>query len=197
MAHLVKLNMFTENLAVIVKYLDTLNPTPTEAYMGNYKSKYGAEFCITGKDKQLYNQWLQMGYRTDPLSNDPLTETYRNNGICRCPEWNDFGAYAKYAYANGYAPGLSTDRIDNLGDYEPGNVEYVTKAENSRRGRDFHRHPRAVSGISRFASDNPKRRWRATSPKRNGHNRFDIGVYWTHFAACYAKHANDVEDGII
>lgn len=50
-----------------------------------------------------------------------------------CDEWlNDFNAFESWALANGYAPDLAIDRIDNDGDYSPENCRFVTLAENNQ-----------------------------------------------------------------
>jgi hypothetical protein len=54
-------------------------------------------------------------------------------GISVCPEWQKFEGFRDWALANGYREGLSLDRIFVWGDYEPGNCEWVTRSENSRR----------------------------------------------------------------
>lgn len=48
-----------------------------------------------------------------------------------CPEWrNDFAVFRAWALANGYADTLTIDRIDNDGNYEPGNCQWLTLSEN-------------------------------------------------------------------
>jgi len=49
------------------------------------------------------------------------------------PEWRDYPAFRAWALASGYADNLTIDRINNDGNYEPGNCEWVTRSENSRR----------------------------------------------------------------
>lgn len=42
-------------------------------------------------------------------------------------------AYALWAKKNGYRDGLTIDRIDPCGNYEPNNCRWLTRAENARR----------------------------------------------------------------
>jgi hypothetical protein len=79
---------------------------------------------------RLYDTWANTMQRTRAKSG-------RNArwyaGISVCPEWQKFEGFRDWALANGYVDGLSIDRLFVWGDYEPGNCEWVTRSENSRR----------------------------------------------------------------
>jgi hypothetical protein len=61
-------------------------------------------------------------------------ENYGGRGIEVCPEWEkDYPAFKRWALANGYSDDLTIDRIDNDGDYTPGNCQWITKSENSKK----------------------------------------------------------------
>lgn len=55
---------------------------------------------------------------------------YGERGIKVCEEWQDFLTFYNWAIHNGYKKGLSIDRIDNNGNYEPSNCEWIPLAEN-------------------------------------------------------------------
>lgn len=57
---------------------------------------------------------------------------YGGRGITICQEWLDNPEiFVEYGLANGWKEGLQIDRIDNDGNYEPGNCRFVTNRENA------------------------------------------------------------------
>ncbi|MDE2102466.1 MAG: hypothetical protein KGL39_34790 [Patescibacteria group bacterium] len=60
---------------------------------------------------------------------------YGAKGIRVCDEWrNNVAAFVNWALANGYADGLTIDRVDATKGYGPDNCQWITKSENS--GKD-------------------------------------------------------------
>lgn len=81
----------------------------------------------------LYKRWESMCGRCKYQS-APNFSRYGGRGITVCDEWrNDPAAFIAWAEANGYAPGLEIDRIDNDGPYAPGNCQFITHAANMRK----------------------------------------------------------------
>ena len=79
----------------------------------------------------LYGTWENMINRCEN-SNYTGYKRYGGRGIKICSEWrNDFKAFRRWALVNGYKEGLTIDRIDNDGDYEPENCQFLTRSENS------------------------------------------------------------------
>jgi hypothetical protein len=64
----------------------------------------------------------------------PEYNCYGGRGITICKEWlNSFESFFEWAIKNGYEEGLSIDRIDNDGNYEPSNCQWITRSENSKK----------------------------------------------------------------
>lgn len=62
-------------------------------------------------------------------------EHYGGRGIRVCDEWQTWEAFRDWALANGYKDGLTIDRIDVNGNYEPSNCKWITQAEQMRNTR--------------------------------------------------------------
>ena len=81
-----------------------------------------------------YNAWIEMKRRClNP--NATSYPWYGARGIKVCDKWlNDPVAFIEYI---GKAPGreYSIDRINNNGDYEPGNVRWATKSQQAKNRR--------------------------------------------------------------
>ena len=62
---------------------------------------------------------------------------YGGRGITVCEEWKlSFESFQAWSLQNGYEEGLSIDRIDVNGNYEPNNCRWVAKTLQSSNRRD-------------------------------------------------------------
>ena len=86
-------------------------------------------------DTKLYLVWREMITRTEN-QNAERYGIYGGRGISICGEWhNDFQLFYDWAIQNGYKEGLTIDRIDVNGNYEPDNCRWITPYEQSRNLR--------------------------------------------------------------
>lgn len=53
-----------------------------------------------------------------------------------CDEWLDFWNFREWAYLNGYSDGLTLERIDVNGNYEPSNCKWIPMEEQASNKRN-------------------------------------------------------------
>lgn len=90
---------------------------------------------------KIHYMWMNMIARVDK------SEHYKD--ISLCDEWrNDYLAFKEFALNNGYEEGLSIDRIDGNGNYEPSNIRFVTRAvQSANRNGDKSRKYNLPKGV--------------------------------------------------
>jgi hypothetical protein len=71
-----------------------------------------------------------------PESNKRVYPRYRGRGIIVCDEWrNDMVKFYNWCMDNGWKKGLCLDRIDNNGNYEPLNCQFLTQSEHAKKSQ--------------------------------------------------------------
>lgn len=88
-------------------------------------------------DKTIRNEYIHLRIIWKGIKqrcynpNNPEYKNYGGKGIRMCNEWlNSSKAFIDWGLKNGYAIGLDVDRIDNNGNYEPSNCQFLTRSEN-------------------------------------------------------------------
>ena len=121
---------------------------PFEAQQGNVRSGRATKCrsCATritktihgdGKTKTFSN-WTSMKYRCSNANYKKYCD-YGGRGISVCDEWKEsYVAYRDHIATldNAFKAGYSVDRIDNEGNYEPGNVRWSTAKEQANNRRN-------------------------------------------------------------
>lgn len=77
----------------------------------------------------LYTSWRAMRNRCIYTKEESKAKAYKDKGIEICDEWSSFTKFAGWAFMNGWAPGLTLDRIDPEGNYCPNNCRWATPLE--------------------------------------------------------------------
>jgi len=86
---------------------------------------------------------------------------YGGRNITMCDEWlNSFLSFYDFCINNGWKEGLEIDRINNDGNYEPNNCQFITHIENNAIGkrRKQNNNKSGYIGVSYIKSRN---KWRA------------------------------------
>lgn len=167
---------------LLLEDLGMLYPTETskrKSRFGLYKCHCGNEFktiisgvnsrhtkscgCEKGNKKhnlhnhRLYGTWYMMMQRC----NNPKHKYYKDyggRGIKICSEWLDINNFINDMYPT-FKDGLSIDRIDGNGNYEPNNCRWVTQTIQTRNTRKLRNTNKSgYRGVSYFKRDD---KWKA------------------------------------
>ena len=84
---------------------------------------------------RLYKIWEDMIARC----HNPNRQSYRyygGRGIKVCDEWRtDYLTFKRWSLAHGYSDSLTIDRVDNDGNYELNNCQFLTKSDNTKKAQ--------------------------------------------------------------
>jgi hypothetical protein len=103
----------------------------------------------------LFKKWKNMIHRTTSKKHDSYVN-YTLRGITVCDRWLDVANFIEDMYPT-YRDGLSLDRIDNNGNYEPSNCRWTTFEVQSRNQRILS--SANSSGYRGVFFDNRSKKW--------------------------------------
>lgn len=98
-------------------------------YSGENNPNYRHGYAANGRYHKLYMIWGDM-IRRSTNENHHRANRYVLRGISVCESWKDFINFKEWALENGYVEGLTIDRINNDGHYDPNNCQWITNKEN-------------------------------------------------------------------
>jgi hypothetical protein len=102
---------------------------------------------MSARGTKIHNSWRGMRERcSNP--NHVGYKNYGGRGIKVCEEWdNSFDSFLFWAINNGYKEGLTIDRINNNGNYEPYNCRWSdTKTQSINTSRNVHE---TINGVTK------------------------------------------------
>ena len=118
---------------------------------GCYKKRRTSETHKTHglQNTRIYKIWSTLKGRVLNPKNKAYKD-YGGRGITLCDEWLDVQNFYDWAMSNGYEEnkGLSIDRIDNDGNYEPNNCRWTTRVIQNRNQRIQRNNTSGYRGVS-------------------------------------------------
>lgn len=112
--------------------IETVRP-PKSTLKANSRGTRQAD----GKHHPLFIKWVAMKRRCENPSHKSYPN-YGGRGIKVCDRWQDFETFRDDCIILGWQEGLTIDRIDNNGNYEPNNVRFVDLRIQARNRRTNH-----------------------------------------------------------
>ena len=96
--------------------------------------------CLVKKhlesNSNLYDTWINIKQRCYNPKH-PNYKDYGNRGIKMCNLWRDnYILFRDWSIQNGYKKGLTIDRINNNGNYEPNNCRWTTMKQQTINRRN-------------------------------------------------------------
>jgi hypothetical protein len=120
----------------------------TTSEQGKRNRKHGLGYS------RIYDTWHHMVSRCYNES-DKSFSNYGGRGISVYDEWkNSLEIFNEWAINNGYSDDLTIDRINNDGNYEPGNCRFVTRSRNCIKKNIYKNNKTGYKGVRRASRGN-------------------------------------------
>ena len=121
-------------------------PTPGSKFLPGHNLRVANHARKHGMDgTPTYRCWINMRERCNN-PNHHAYASYGGRGITVCERWAT--SFENFLADMGVMPaGLTLDRIENNGNYEPGNCKWATRAEQQRNRRVTKLNPELVALI--------------------------------------------------
>ena len=84
--------------------------------------------------EKLYFVWTAMRQRCK----NPKNKSYRDygaKGVTVTDEWASYAVFREWALSHGYKEGLTIERVDVFGNYEPSNCTWIPRPEQMKNTR--------------------------------------------------------------
>lgn len=105
---------------------------------GCYRKEVSAKRAATLNGhywEPLHAVWNTMKQRCHNIKNADY-KYYGARGVSVCEEWrNDYLTFREWALSHGYKKGLTIDRVNTYGNYEPANCRFITIQEQQKNRR--------------------------------------------------------------
>ena len=159
---------------------------------GCYKKKVAKESNTTHglKYHRLYSIWKGMLHRCNNSKN-PRFKHYGERGIIVCKEWHDIKNFIDDMYST-FKEGLTLDRINVNGNYEPSNCRWTTVAIQNRNIQRLCKNNRSgYIGVSAINGTN-----RYESYLSINYKKIHLGAFNTAIEAAKARDKYIIENGL-